>query len=142
MQKLLYELLYIMGVIFMVKRISIKGMEVPEQMKELIDEIGMDEDQLVNLINYPSPRSIVEKIVEFRDTPQGGICGDLLIETFEYFGVYTEYTKEVREKEAAMAKAMKEAADKKAIENGWHRIAAQTHIAENKESAKILKGGC
>lgn len=125
----------------MVKRISIKGMEIPEQMKELIDEIGMDEDQLVNLINYPGPRSVVEKIVEFRDTPQGGICGDLLIETFEYFGVYTEYTEEVREKEAAFLKAKQEAADKAERQNLWHKVAAIENIEFNKQSRQILKSG-
>ena len=126
----------------MVKRVTINGKDIPQQVKELVDEIGMDEEQLVDILKGTTPQSVIERIVEFRDTPQGGICGDLLIESFEYFNVYAKYTQEVRAQEEAIAKAMQEAADKAERENFWHRLAAQENIALNKESAKILKGGC
>ena len=126
----------------MVKRISINGKDIPQQVKELVDEIGMDEDQLVDILKGTTPQSVIERIVEFRDTPQGGICGNLLIESFEYFNVYTKYTQEVRAQEKAIAKAMQEAAKKQARKNYSHKLASAQHIAQQKELRKILTGGC
>lgn len=68
-------------------------------------------------------------------------CYGLIIELFELFGKYPNYTAAFRKMEIAIARAEKEAAKKKERENAPHRLASQQNIALNKELRKILKGG-
>lgn len=104
---------------------------------------GMPESQLRNVLRgFMADRtgSELDGIVQFRDTIPG--CYGLLVELFEFCQVYPKYTAQYREMEAAIARAKAQAKAVKDRENRAHRISARQNIEQNKELAKILKGGC
>ena len=137
MQKPLYEHLYIMGVIFM----AILLMETT-QAQELMNE-GVPEQHIRDIMRGfmgDKQGSELDAKVQYLNSLPG--CYGLIIELFELFGKYPNYTEAFRNMEAAIAKAEKEAAKKQERENYSHRLASKQHVAQQKELRKILKGGC
>ena len=112
-----------------------------EQAKILIDE-GVNENNLKDIMRGfmgDKTGSELDKKVQYINSIPG--CYGLIIELFELFGKYPNYTKEFKKMEAAIAKAKAKAAREEERRNGKHRLASKQHIAQNKELAKILKGG-
>lgn len=137
MQKLLYELLYIMGVIFMVNVL----LKDTEQYKELVNA-GVPEDHIKEMMRgFMADRvhSELDDKVEYLNTLPG--CYGAIIELFELFGKYPNYTKQFRAREKQIVDAKEEAIEEKRRANYQHWLKAQENIALNKELRKILKGG-
>lgn len=112
-----------------------------EEFQTLIQE-GIDEDYLKDIMKgFMGDRtgSELDAKVQYINSIPG--CYGLIIQLFELFGKYPNYTQEFKKMEAAFARAKKEADKKKERENAPHRLASKQNIALNKELRKILKGG-
>lgn len=111
------------------------------QAQELVNE-GVPEQHIRDIMRgFMSDRqgSELDAKVQYLNSLPG--CYGLIIELFELFGKYPNYTEAFRKMEIAIAKAEREAAKAKDRENRSHRIAARQHIEQQKELRKILKGG-
>ena len=113
-----------------------------EEFQTLIQE-GIDEDYLKDIMKgFMGDRtgSELDAKVQYINSIPG--CYGLIIQLFELFGKYPNYTQEFKKMEAAIARAKAQAKAVKDRENRAHRISARQNIEQNKELAKILKGGC